>query len=58
MFPRAQKDDRTPAGGHVYEAEKVRQGTIILRHWWSRAIFIAGLVGGAIFALYLGALRY
>lgn len=43
---RARADDRS-----AYPAEKARQGTIILRHWWSRAIFIAGLAAGAIFAI-------
>lgn len=49
----ARPDDR-----NTYPAEKARQGTIILRHWWSRAIFIAGLIGGTALAFYLGALSY
>lgn len=28
----------------TYSAEKARQGQVVLRHWWSRAIFILGLV--------------
>jgi hypothetical protein len=37
----------------AYPAEKAREGVIILRHRWSRAIFIAGLAAGAIFAIVL-----
>jgi hypothetical protein len=34
-----------------YPADKARQGEIILRRPWQRAVFIAGLAGAVIFAL-------
>jgi len=34
MSPKPQKD---------YPAENARQGFILLRHWWSRAIFFGAL---------------
>jgi len=34
-----------------YSAEKARQGEIILRKPWQRAIFIAGLVGFVLLAI-------
>jgi hypothetical protein len=34
-----------------YPAEKARQGEIILRKPWQRAVFIAGLAGAVILAL-------
>ena len=41
-----------------YPAEKARQGEIILRRPWQRAVFIIGLAGGVILALILAILRY
>jgi hypothetical protein len=38
------RDERTPSPPKDYPAEKARGGVIILRHWWSRAIFIGALV--------------
>jgi hypothetical protein len=36
-----------------YPADKARQGEIILRSRWQRALFIAGLTGAVILALVL-----
>ena len=36
------RDD--PSSDRSYPAEKVRQGEIILRRRWQRAVFITGLV--------------
>lgn len=48
--------ERTPP--EAYPAEKARQGEIILKTKWSRAIFFAGLFGGIVLmaavAIYLG----
>lgn len=35
----------------TYSAQEVRQGDIILKKPWQRAVFIAGLVGAILFAL-------
>lgn len=40
-----------PDGGPVYTAEKVRQGEIILRQPWQRAVFIAGLAAAILLPL-------
>ncbi len=37
--------------GITLSGEEARQGEIILRKPWQRAVFIAGLAGGAILAL-------
>lgn len=37
----------------VYESPPGRQGIIILRKPWQRAVFIAGLAGGVVLALIL-----
>lgn len=34
----------------AYPAEKARQGEIILKTKWSRAVFFGGLIGGLILA--------
>jgi hypothetical protein len=34
-----------------YPAEKARQGEIILKRPWQRAVFIAGLAGGVLLLL-------
>lgn len=39
-----------------YPGEKARQGTIILRKPWQRAVFFAGLFGGIVLVLALGPL--
>lgn len=39
-----------------YPAEKARQGTIVLRKPWQRAVFFAGLFGGIVLVLALGLL--
>jgi len=49
------QSSRTDRG---YPAEKARQGEIILRHTWSRVIFIGGLIAGLVLAFLMGALRY
>jgi hypothetical protein len=36
----------------TYPAEKVRQGDIVLRRRWQRIVFIAGLVGCGLVALF------
>ena len=46
--------DGTP---RPYPAEKARQGEIILKRNWQRAVFIAGLVGILVLALVLNVLR-
>ncbi|KRQ97173.1 hypothetical protein [Bradyrhizobium valentinum] len=38
-------------GSRAYPGEKARQGEIILRKPWMRAVFMAGLVGCALLAL-------
>lgn len=47
------KTRRDSPAPQAYSAEKARQGEIILRRPWQRAVFIAGLVGGPILALVL-----
>jgi hypothetical protein len=41
----------------AYPAEKARQGEIILKQSWQRAVFIAGLVGVVVLALAFALLR-
>lgn len=41
----------------TYPAEKARQGEIILKQPWQRAVFIAGLAGFFVLALLLAALK-
>lgn len=41
----------------TYAAEKARQGEIILKEPWQRAIFITGLAGFFLLALLLAFLR-
>ena len=44
--------DRAPTHEpRTYPAEKARQGEIILKHNWQRAVFIAGLVGFLVLTL-------
>ena len=38
---------------HVYSADEVRQGEIILKRPWQRMVFIAGLAGAVLLALIL-----
>lgn len=45
---------RDPDDPGDYPAEKARQGTIILRHWWSRAIFIGALIASLVLAFIFG----
>ena len=50
-------DQSRPGNGsgnksHVYSAQDVRQGEIILKRPWQRAVFIAGLVGAVLMALF------
>jgi len=40
-------------GPKTYSAERVRQGQIILRKPWQRAVFIAGLAGCVVLLLVL-----
>lgn len=44
--------DFRPGGPRHYPAEKARQGEIILRRPWQRAVFVAGLAAFALFALF------
>lgn len=44
---------QTPKSPKFYSAEKVRQGTIVLRKRWQRVVFIAGLVGSVLLALFV-----
>jgi hypothetical protein len=44
---------RAPKSPKIYPAEKVRQGTVILRKRWQRIVFIAGLVGSVLLALFV-----
>ncbi len=37
--------------GHDYSARDVRQGEIILKRPWQRAVFILGLAGAVLLAL-------
>ncbi len=46
---------RNDGVGHevrTYSAEDVRQGEIILKRRWQRAVFILGLAGAAMLALF------
>jgi hypothetical protein len=36
-----------------YPAEKARQGVIVLRKPWQRAVFAAGLIGVVLLAIFL-----
>jgi len=47
----------SPPRANPYPAEKARQGEIILKSSWQRAIFIAGLVGFVVLAFALALLR-
>ncbi len=50
--------NNAPAGRRrPYPAEKARQGEIILRSNWQRAVFVAGLVGALVLALAFSFLR-
>lgn len=42
---------------HAYPAEKARQGEIILKRPWQRAVFIGGLAAVVLAALALNFLR-
>jgi hypothetical protein len=46
-----------PGTARPYPAQKARQGEIILKTSWQRAVFIAGLVGFVALALVLAFLR-
>jgi hypothetical protein len=41
------------ADGPVYSAQDVRQGEIILRRRWQRVVFILGLAGAVLLAVFL-----
>lgn len=53
MANRSNRNDTWQGGkpDDPYAAEKVRQGTIILRKRRQRAVFIAGLAGAVLLAL-------
>ncbi len=40
-----------PDGAPIYDAEKARQGEIILRRPWQRAVFITGLAAAILLPL-------
>jgi hypothetical protein len=44
---------QTQRSRKFYSAEKVRQGVIILRKRWQRIVFVAGLVGAVLLALFV-----
>ncbi|CPR15609.1 hypothetical protein SAMN04488061_1230 [Filomicrobium insigne] len=46
------RTSQSPDGPKTYSAEKARQGTIILRHRWSRWLFILGLVAAVVLAFF------
>jgi hypothetical protein len=46
-----------PGVPQSYPAEKARQGEIILKRNWQRAVFIAGLAGAVVLALALAVMR-
>jgi hypothetical protein len=48
---RIHKTQRTPPKS--YPAEKARQGEIILKSTWARAVFMTGLFGGLVVAVIL-----
>ena len=48
---RIRKTQRTPPKS--YPAEKARQGEIILKSSWARAVFMTGLFGGVVIAILL-----
>jgi hypothetical protein len=47
----------SPPRAKSYPAQKARQGEIILKSSWQRAVFIAGLVGLVVLAFALAVLR-
>jgi hypothetical protein len=42
---------REQATGPIYSGRDVRQGDVVLRRPWERAVFVAGLVGAVVLAL-------
>lgn len=48
---------QAPGVPQPYPAEKARQGEIILKRNWQRAVFIAGLAGCVVLALALAVMR-
>lgn len=51
-FSESLVDDDSPKGESSvdHDSPKGRQGIIILRHRWQRAVFVAGLVGAVVLA--------
>lgn len=54
-MPETHPFERTPR--QPYPAQKARQGEIILKEPWQRAVFIAGLAGFFLLALVLAISR-
>jgi hypothetical protein len=50
-MPNSQPRSRDHATGPIYSGRDVRQGDVVLRKPWERAVFVAGLVGAVVLAL-------
>jgi hypothetical protein len=49
----SEHEAQTPRSRRFYSAEKVRQGVIVLRKRWQRVVFVVGLVGAVLLALFV-----